>query len=469
MKIINNIKKYIKDTAGATAMVFAIAVPIVIGATGLSTDLAFAYLIKQRLSHALDAAAVAAAASANDGSDVQAKIDQFFEQNYPEEKLGATSDIQVTLDGSDIIVSATAQYDTFFVKFLGVDDIEIYAESTVAREIIGLEVAMVLDVTGSMSTVVDGVSNINALKTAADNFVDILFNSAIFDDTIKIGVVPYSTAVNVGPYGLGFDPDGDAYGDAFVANPDDLDFNQSQKWQWHGCVLALDHTEDTEDSDSSTEWEMYRHTFQYSQDNFFRSWSNDYHDWWYNVYDNYYGPNYSCNKSYILPMTSNEQDILDHIDTFYASGSTLGNLGMAWGYRVISPNEPFTEGASYDDDEWQKAVVMMTDGDNYMNPYYSAYGGYTQHSVDVDELNDRLEETCTNMKNDGIKIYTITFSYQVGTSNGQPVYNIDDDTKEVYERCATDENKYYDALGQEELIDVFETISRELSLIHIKG
>ena len=328
---------------------------------------------------------------------------------------------------------------------------------------------MVLDVTGSMATVVDGVSNIDALKTASENFVTILFDRAIFDDTIKVGIVPYSTAVNVGPYGLGYNPDGSVYGNGFVNNPDNLSFDQSQKWAWHGCVLALDSPSDTQDSDSSTEWEMYRHSFRQARDNFYRSWSNDYNNWWYRVYDNYYGPNYSCNKSHILPLTSDEESILDHIDTFYANGSTLGNLGMAWGYRLVSPAEPFDEGASYDDDEWQKAVVMMTDGDNYMNPYYSAYGGYREHNVDVQELNERLEQTCTNMKEQGITIYTITFSYQTGTSNGQPVYNIDDETRGVYERCASETKKYYDALGQDELINVFEAISRELSLIHIKG
>lgn len=460
--IIQKIRKYIKSTAGATAMTFAIAMPVIIGSVGLSTDVAFAYLIKQRLSHALDAAAVAAAASSSDGADIEAKIKQFFEQNYPPEKIGTTSEISVSLNGSDIIVSATANYDTFFVSVLGIDNIDIYAESTVAREIIGLEVAMVLDVTGSMNTYVDGVRNIDALKTASENFVNILFDRAIFEDTIKIGVVPYSTAVNVGSYGLGLNPDGSAYGEPFMDNPNNLDFDQNGFNDWHGCALALDHPEDTQDSDHTTEWDMYRHTFAYSNSNGVRSDSN--------LYDNYYGPNYSCNKSYLLPMTSERQDIIDHVNGFYASGSTLGNLGMAWGYRLISPAEPFTEGASYADEEWQKAVIMMTDGNNYMNPYYSAYGGYILHSVNVNELNDRLEETCTNMKAKGIKIYTVTFSYQTGTDgSGNPVYNLNDSTREVYERCATEPDKYYDALGQEELIDVFETISRELSNIHIKG
>lgn len=463
-QIIQKIQSYLYDTRGAIALVFAAAIPLVIGAVGLSTDMAFAYLVKQRLSHALDAAAVAAAASSNDGADMEAKINQFFEQNYASYKTGTPSEISVTLDGSDIIVSATANYETYFMRIFGIDDLDIYAESTVAREIIGLEVAMVLDVTGSMNTYVDGVRNIDALKTASENFVNILFDRAIFEDTIKIGVVPYSTAVNVGPYGLGETPDGSAYGDGneFVDNPDDIDFNQSDFNTWYGCVLALPHTEDTEDSDSTTTWDMYRHTFEFSGNSYIR---DNYQD-----YDDYYGPNYSCNKSYILPMTSVRQDIIDHVDGFYASGSTLGNLGMAWGYRLISPADPFTEGAAYDDEEWQKAVIMMTDGDNYMNPYYSAYGGYQTHDIDVAELNSRLEETCTNMKSQGITIYTVTFSYQTGTTGGgDPIYNIDDSTREVYENCATDTEKYYDALGQEELINVFETISRELSNIHIKG
>ena len=465
----NKIKKYLKDTAGATAIVVAIAIPLVVGATGLSTDVAFSYLIKQRLSHALDAAAVAAAASANEGSDIQAKIEQFFAQNYPPEKIGATSAITISIDGSDIIVSATAHYDTYFAQILGWDQIDIYAESTVAREILGLEVAMVLDVTGSMGTVIDGVSNMSALKTASTNFVDILFDRAIFDDTLKIGIVPYATAVNVGPYGLGLNPDGSAYGDPFVNNPDELEFNQSQKSEWWGCTLALDYPSDTEDGDSSTMWDMYDFTLQFSANDFYRSWSTYYNTWYYIVYDNHYGPNNWCNKSYILPLSSNQEKITDRIDDLYASGSTLGNLGMAWGYRVVSPAEPFDEGSAYSDEKWQKAVVMMTDGDNYINSHYSGYGGFTQHNVDVNDLNDRLEETCANMKAKDILVYTITFSYQTGTSGGVPVYNIDDSTREVYERCATEPSKYYDALGQEELIDVFETISRELSNVHIKG
>ncbi len=76
-----------------------------------------------------------------------------------------------------------------------------------------------------------------------------------------------------------------------------------------------------------------------------------------------------------------------------ANGPTLIAEGVAWGYRVLSPTEPFTkvEGtgsipadtiATYGHPRWRKIMVLMTDGDNDLSPgsyavngtTYSAYG-----------------------------------------------------------------------------------------------
>lgn len=159
-----------------------------------------------------------------------------------------------------------------------------------------------------------------------------------------------------------------------------------------------------------------------------------------------------------MPLSSVQQDLLDNIDTMQASGHTLGNYGMTWGYRVVSPEYPFEEAADWDNDIWQKAVIMMTDGVNTMHPYYSAYARTSDHDIDASDLNDRFEEVCENMKDDGITIYTITFAGGVNES-----------TKDFYRDCATSEDQYYDAPSQDALIEVFETISRELSNLYIKG
>src|SRR3546814_6603876 len=44
---------------------------------------------------------------------------------------------------------------------------------------------------------------------------------------------------------------------------------------------------------------------------------------------------------------------------------------MVWGWRVISPDAPFTEGLPYNTPKYDKVVVLMTDG---VNGYYRLSG-----------------------------------------------------------------------------------------------
>ena len=48
---------------------------------------------------------------------------------------------------------------------------------------------------------------------------------------------------------------------------------------------------------------------------------------------------------------------------------------------VLSPEVPFTEGVEYDDEDTVKAIVLLTDGENWLGnlnnhnkAYYNAYG-----------------------------------------------------------------------------------------------
>jgi uncharacterized protein (UPF0262 family) len=130
---------------------------------------------------------------------------------------------------------------------------------------------------------------------------------------------------------------------------------------------------------------------------------------------------------------------------------------MVWGYRLLSPEFPFREGAAWDNEQWRKVAILMTDGDNVINEVYSGYGTWQNNQTLTDNvLNQRLAQTCTNMKNSGITIYTITFTS-----------SIDQNTKDYFKNCASDETKWIDAPTQADLIDAFEQISRELSNIHI--
>ena len=451
--IINNINLYMREQAGVVAVVFGVMVPIILGAVGMSVDLAQSYLVRERLTHAVDAAALAAAASSSDDPDeIEARVNDFIEANYPPDKVGFTVDITVEPGVDTLGVNATARLDTSFMKLVGVDTIDVYVETEVRREVKAIEVALVMDVTGSMST----NNNIGALRTAATNFVNIMFERTDDHNYLKIGLVPFSTSVNVGPYGVGLTPGGQNYGLPFVdlsvidgaSNQvyyDQLKYDAgytANRMKWGGCILEGAYPDDVEDHDGP--WKPYRYCRNSSDDV---------------ICDSYTAntkPNNICPRSSILPLSNNQNELLSHIQTLQASGNTYVNVGLVWGLRVLSPDFPFMEGVEWANPNWKKAVTLMTDGENQVHPYYSVYGPSSTANMSNYKLNNRVLDVCDELKSKGALVYTITF-----------YSNISNSTKEIYKQCATQPSMWYDAPTQAKLIEVYGTIAKELSNLHI--
>lgn len=155
-------------------------------------------------------------------------------------------------------------------------------------------------------------------------------------------------------------------------------------------------------------------------------------------------------------MTNIQNVLLTAIANLQTGGNTYGNIGMVWGFRLISPEEPFTEGAPYEEARWRKVILMMTDGDNTMNGTYSVYGETANHSITAADLDVRLEEVCTNAKAEGIQIYTVTFES-----------GITEATRDYYRRCASQSTMYYNAPTNEELVAAFQDIASQLAQLHI--
>ncbi len=459
--MLKNIRDYWVSTSGAIALMFGLMLPVLVGAAGLSLDYSQAFLVKQRLAQALDAAALAAAASSTDEAVITQKVKDFFEANYPPDKLGVTFEPVVNVVGDEIIVTGVAYYNTTFLSVLGIDTINVSADTTVLREVQGIEVVLVMDNTGSMNT----NNNMAALRSAASNFVYIMHGidtedgaaadpseldaMATRDSTyIKIGLVPYSASVNVGPYGLGVDKNGDYYGAPFVNNPHDIPYTTTF-WSsdWMGCVLAHDYPDDT--LDHAGPWDMYRYCRDVETDAPYCHLKSN---------GQVNGvPNNRCLKTPLTPLVTSPTELKENIDAMKAAGNTYGNYGMVWGGRVLSADFPFEEGVSWDNQYWRKAIIMMTDGKNTMHYKYSAYGPTQDHDINANDLNDRFIDVCDDLKSKGAIIYTVTF-----------YYNVNESTKDFYRQCATSEDYYHDAPDQEDLINVFETIGRELSNLYIK-
>ncbi len=442
------LKNYTKDKSGVVAIVFGLSLPVLVAASGVAVDLGQAYNIKNRLGNAIDKAALAVAASTGEEDELNDIMNAFMDANYPEEKIGVPYGVILTMDGEKVTITANAKVDTKFMRVFGKDEVNVVAKTEVIRDLSGIEVVLVLDVTGSMYG-----SRLSALKQASLDFIEVMYDRITDEEYLKIGIVPYASSVNVGSYGWGLDTDGNNYGTAFVTTPDtddyisppsDIEYDLSDSEQWHGCVLAKDYPEDTQNIVSNPVWEMYRfpEICLWSWYGYCYYWISD--------------PNYYCPSEQVVPLTNDRNTLEDTINGLEAMGFTYGNIGMLWGGRVISPEEPFTEGEDWDDPRWRKAILMMTDGNNTMHYYYSVYGLTYEHSITPSDLNERFEETCENLKGDGVQIYTITFGS-----------GISEDTKGYYERCASDTSLYFDAPSNETLVQAFQEIANQLSKLHI--
>ena len=437
------LRDLLRDRSGNVAMIFGLsAIPITILA-GFAIDLSQVYAVRARLTGALDAAALAVGSTIDTNANLQTRFQQFFDANYPPEKPGTPFDVTVTPSDTLITAQASARVDTPFLSLIGYDEITVTVRNEVVRETTGIEVVMALDNTGSMSG-----SKLSELKSSAREMVEILFGDDSTSDTVKIGLVPFAGKVNIGSGNASSVSDPGAY-------------NWGSNHGWWGCVRARAYPHDTRDSSTSDGglWTPF-----YWEDTRRYDRSGNANDWIRNGRHSIdrsppsnRGPNKYCPRE-VTPLTNQKFEILSEIDAMWAVGYTHINIGAVWAWRLISPSAPFTEGTTYHNEDWEKAVIVMTDGANTTsNSVDTAYGyrwegglGTTSSYAARQTLDERLLEVCTNMKAEGIIVYTIAFD----------IY--DSYTVDMMTDCASSRDKFFVA-GQSNLSEVFRSIGRQLS------
>lgn len=471
--VVETIKKYARSNLGVAAIWFGMTVPMIVSAVGVSLDIGQTYLVRERLSHALDAAALAAAASSSEDSAViEDKVNDFIEANYPPDKIGFTMDVHVENHTDTLYVNATARLNTSFLKVVGKDTVDVFAEAEVTKEVKSIEVALVMDVTGSMTTKIGSKTRIQLLIEAADLFVNTMFDRVGDINDLKIGLVPFSTSVNVGTYGLGKTPTGLTYDTPFVNNPSNLAYSTTDSSKWGGCIIEDYYPKDTQDH--AGPWNMYRYcrtSTGAAIPNCDTTRSGKSPNYTYTVNQ---VQNYNCTKSSILPLTNKKTELLNRIDAMKAEGSTYIDVGLVWGYRMISPEFPLQEAEAWSNQDWKKAIILMTDGVNEAHLHYSGLGlsKDTNHDGQISTaesaltvgqieanstvLNNRMLDVCDELKDKKVLVYTITFDKGVST-----------DTKKLFEKCATQPSMWYDAPDGTKLKEVYLTIAKELANLHL--
>ncbi len=507
--------KLLPDRRGAVAAFVAVGIVPLVGFVGLATDAGRGYMVKSKLHQALDSAGLAGGRAMLE-LDRDDDIVQFFEANFPVGYMG--SDVTgPTIDADEseglLTLTATATVPTSFMQVLGFEDITVSARTVVHRAVRGMELALIMDNTGSMRS----GGKIGAMRDAAHDLVDILYGE---DDTVNdfwVALVPYAATVNIGadktPWLAAYEPadylppawevstnyveddfasfDGLPYQALTDNTGSQPDINPSD-WQvltaisWKGCVEARAAPFDQTDALPSAE--AFTHQFWPTTMGVYTPSTGD-NDWdWANIdetngaQNDGLGPNLGCGPP-ITPLSASKTAVKDAIDDMqpWHRGGTMANLGLAWGWRVLSPTwqgmwggaTPAELPLSYDTPLMDKVAVILTDGVNQWydwptglpnNPDadYTAYGrvsegrlGTTNGGAATTEINARLLAVCNAMKSQGIIIFAITFQLNNTT------------TQDLYRSCATSPAHYFNSPSNDDLQDVFHEIGNELTNLRL--
>ncbi|HEY1072738.1 ubiquitin-activating E1 FCCH domain-containing protein [Brevundimonas sp.] len=183
----------------------------------------------------------------------------------------------------------------------------------------------------------------------------------------------------------------------------------------------------------------------------------------------------NCDSEPILPLTSVRSDLEARIGALKASGNTAGQIGIGWGWYLVSPNfgSIFSgEGqpAPYDVSRTLKAVVLMTDGEfnaPYCQDVAANTGGSSTSRIDCAATNgnpfQQSVKLCEGMKAQNIVVYTVGFG--LGTNRGGTGV---DTAIEVMEACATNKDThFFKATSGTDLKDAFKAIGRDITRLRI--
>lgn len=486
-----------RDVRGNVAMIFGLALIPIITAGGTALDLSRAMVAKSRLSNALDAAGLAVGASVGASNVQMLDIAQkYFNANYPDDEIGVASGLQLTVVGTTMTLSASAQIETTLLNLVGINYITVATSSTIVRESKGLEVVLVADNTGSMN---DG-GKIGSLRQAATDLVNILFGDLATPEKLRMGIVPFSQTVRLNVTTAVSGGWIDTTGTSSVAR---LNFNggyhgyttypRMSSQVWRGCVEArpggLEELDTAPNASvPNTRWVAYflpdepdnndaagqvRYPNTYISDGLSLSTApltRQINNAKY-VNRNSTGPHRGCGLQELLPLTNVKATILAKITALNADGYTHIPIGLAWGWRVLSPTQPFNQGSAYNDPDWNKALILLTDGLNTIDSRnnmnlstYSAWGYLSQRRMGstittaaqtVTEQNAQTGRICQRIKDQGVRVYTILFMIT------------DTTLANLFRTCASEPSLYFNSPTTTELQTVFRTIAQDLSNLRI--
>ncbi|WP_309643739.1 hypothetical protein [Phenylobacterium sp.] len=439
-----------RDEGGAAAVFFAVALLLLTPMTLGLVDIYISTTQRGQLQDALDTATLYAARSA---ATTTAEIDVIGDAALSANLiLPAGEEIVVSnfvLDGVKVIGTAAITPPGISPQVW--NQANVTASSQVVRNSNNVEVALVLDTTGSMAG-----QKLTDMKTAAKDLVDIVVQDTQTPYYSKMAIVPYSMAVNVGSY----------------AN------------QVRGVPKTSPNTNPTKGTNTAPPYSKFWFRNNASTDLTWdintcvteRTGANAYTDVAPSTNANLIAPNYqkyvsNCSAiSVIEPLSTNKTTLKNKINGFTATGVTAGQIGLAWGWYMVSPNFSYlwpagSKPAAYGTNELIKVVILMTDGEfntayckGVVSKNYSGTGN--DEEINCNATNGspftQAQQLCTKIKEKGVIIYTVGFALG-GNQNAINIMN----------QCATSDKHVYLPGSGAALKDAFKAIGQDINSLRL--
>lgn len=581
-----------RDKRGNVAMMWGLMGTVLIGLVGITVDFTQAQSIRNAMQNAADGAVLVAERSSNRSmADRTAAARAYFDAEVGDMATNVTFTVEQLQDGGHRVDVSTPMPVTL-ARIINTNDWTIHVVSEAqANASPPIEVAMVLDNTGSMS------NDMQALRDAASDLADDLLS--LDGDTVRVALVPFVAQVNVGngatqrswldqtgaaPYNgelledrsiayrsssgtsncttlsttpsgytgpyriswrLGTGGQGGRTNRCYAWTPEDgisqlALFDLISNETWKGCVEARPEPYDITDAvpTNANPDTMFVPFFWLDTVDGASGSSNSYFTdsvgaisgatmstnmgsgsgttqqqqqaAMFNVFKyrnnsasldtsapDTRGPNRGC-PTPIVPLTSNESTVQSNIAAMrhWSGGGTNQAEGLAWGWRVLSPTPPFTEGEAFNAarDNVRKVIVLMSDGENtnvgsdvVLSSDYSAYnhlglwrdyasGGFlnqliggilrgilpTQYRRNISSsssyvtyVNNRQQQLCTNIKNADIEIYTVIFR------------ETDTATVNMMRNCASGSDHFFRADNASQLAAAFDAIGTGIGSLRL--
>lgn len=411
------------DRRGNVVMMFAFAVVPIVGLVGAAVDYSRASDAKQTLNAAIDSAALMAARDASKLTDGQlrTRIDGWIRAQLSPEWASSFSGATVAIDRNErtVNISGNISVPSTLMKVMGKDTMAISTSNQSSWGSNTIELALVLDNTGSMAS----SGKMTALKEASLQLIQIMQDATQEPGQIKISIVPFAvqvkldTALKDEPW-LRFDQTRQVncglrlVGLSLQYKCDDETITKAK---WTGCVSDRDKPRDVSDANPVT-----------------------------GVNDTLYPADFcgSAPVATVRGLTDNWLSLRATVATMTPSGNTNVTIGAAWGLATLSPGVPFNEAKPSNTPRLRKFMILLTDGDNTENRFKDSGSG----------IDDRTRLACNSVKDAGVQLYTI----RVINGNAN-----------LLRDCATNPSMYKDVRNSSELKPLFEQLAREISAVRL--